>query len=189
VVGGGTIPPLGYAATLAGFVLGGVAGCRADLEPRATTARTTVRPTEAVDSGGPSGVGAEGPSSDTTSPTLDGDRDGDGHVPPEDCDDADAAVFPGAADPAGDQLDSDCDGVDGRAGAYAEGPWALGEFGWSIAVADTSTTMGATRWCRVLLRRHGGPTTTRWRPGRCCYSTRTCGDRRCYTALPVARWG
>ena len=73
---------------------------------------------------------------DTTAPTLDGDGDGDGHLPPEDCDDADAAVFPGAADPPGDQLDSDCDGVDGHAGAYAEGPWALGEFGWSIAVAD-----------------------------------------------------
>lgn len=77
-----------------------------------------------------------GHTGDTTAPTLDGDGDGDGHLPPEDCDDADAAVFPGAADPPGDQLDSDCDGVDGHAGAYAEGPWALGEFGWSIAVAD-----------------------------------------------------
>lgn len=35
---------------------------------------------------------------------------------PEDCDDADASVHPGASDPCGDGLDQDCDGVDPTCG-------------------------------------------------------------------------
>lgn len=38
------------------------------------------------------------------------DEDGDGFSPPEDCDDANAAIFPGAEEIAGDTQDSNCDG-------------------------------------------------------------------------------
>jgi hypothetical protein len=41
------------------------------------------------------------------------DPDGDGFLPPEDCDDTRADVFPGAEDANGDGVDADCDGVDG----------------------------------------------------------------------------
>lgn len=41
------------------------------------------------------------------------DQDGDGFsVADGDCNDQDAAVFPGAADTAGDGIDSDCDSAD-----------------------------------------------------------------------------
>jgi len=40
------------------------------------------------------------------------DADGDGASPPADCDEGDAAVFPGADDPPEDGVDQDCDGVD-----------------------------------------------------------------------------
>ncbi len=46
------------------------------------------------------------------------DRDGDGfgaHFGGRDCDDGDPRVHPGAADPPGDGIDQDCDGVDGVA--------------------------------------------------------------------------
>jgi hypothetical protein len=38
------------------------------------------------------------------------DADGDGYAPPEDCDDADDRVFPGAVEVCGDGVDGDCDG-------------------------------------------------------------------------------
>jgi hypothetical protein len=38
------------------------------------------------------------------------DRDGDGYSPPEDCNDNDAAVHPGAIDPPRDRKDQNCDG-------------------------------------------------------------------------------
>jgi hypothetical protein len=41
------------------------------------------------------------------------DADGDGWAVGPDCDDGDAAVFPGAEDPFGDGADTDCDGADG----------------------------------------------------------------------------
>jgi len=43
-----------------------------------------------------------------------GDADGDGFFPPTDCNDADSSVFPGAPDPAGDDIDQNCDGIDGE---------------------------------------------------------------------------
>ncbi|MDP2306526.1 MAG: FG-GAP-like repeat-containing protein [Pseudomonadota bacterium] len=44
------------------------------------------------------------------------DADGDGHSPPEDCDDADATAFPGAVDVPEDGIDQDCDGTDATGG-------------------------------------------------------------------------
>ena len=45
------------------------------------------------------------------------DRDYDGHLHPlgggDDCDDLDAQIYPGADDPFGDEVDQDCDGLDG----------------------------------------------------------------------------
>ena len=42
-----------------------------------------------------------------------GDADNDGACAPQDCNDADPATYPGAADPDLDQIDQNCDGVDG----------------------------------------------------------------------------
>jgi len=46
---------------------------------------------------------------DTASPDVDADADGDGFIETEDCDDHDAAIFPGAEE-ACDSADNDCDG-------------------------------------------------------------------------------
>src|SRR5262245_19553911 len=51
------------------------------------------------------------PSAGGGAPRTDGD--GDGAFTPEDCNDADKTVYPGAADPDGDGVDQNCDGVDG----------------------------------------------------------------------------
>jgi hypothetical protein len=45
-------------------------------------------------------------------PTTDPDGDGDGWLPPDDCDDTRASVYPGAVEIDGDGLDGDCDGVE-----------------------------------------------------------------------------
>jgi len=47
------------------------------------------------------------------SPFAADDADGDGFSALEDCEDRNASVFPGAADPYGDYVDTDCDGFDG----------------------------------------------------------------------------
>jgi len=44
---------------------------------------------------------------------VNGDGDGDGFFPPADCNDGDASIYPGAPDAAGDNIDQNCDGIDG----------------------------------------------------------------------------
>lgn len=57
------------------------------------------------------------------------DADGDGVIRQNDCDDDDRAVHPGAEDTCGDDIDSDCDGIDcsdwddGFEGSVFDGPW------------------------------------------------------------------
>ncbi len=68
---------------------------------------------DGVDSGGDSGTdGADG--SDGEDPI---DEDGDGATADEDCDDADATVYPGAEELCGDGIDNDCSGEIDDAGA------------------------------------------------------------------------
>ncbi len=43
----------------------------------------------------------------------DGDADGDGFLPPEDCGPSSRTTHPGADDPFGDGVDQNCDGTDG----------------------------------------------------------------------------
>lgn len=78
-----------------------------------------------IDAGDPSGPGdADGTRADIG--WMGGqaagawDIDGDGHPRATDCDDGLATTHPGAADVAGDGVDSDCDGVDGTSGAPGE---------------------------------------------------------------------
>lgn len=44
------------------------------------------------------------------------DADGDGFSPPDDCDDENSSMHPGADDPPGDDIDQDCDGRDSETG-------------------------------------------------------------------------
>jgi hypothetical protein len=48
------------------------------------------------------------------------DVDEDGYSPPEDCDDGDSAVYPGAPEPCGDGVDQDCDGADLSCGGLVD---------------------------------------------------------------------
>jgi hypothetical protein len=60
--------------------------------------------------------GYQGPFSIAASFVEDTDLDNDGSNRGQDCNDNDASVHPGAADPLGDGVDQNCDGVDGNAG-------------------------------------------------------------------------
>jgi hypothetical protein len=62
---------------------------------------------------------------DETDAPVTSDLDADGVNAPDDCNDDDPTVFPGAPDPFGDDKDADCsglDGVDADGDAYADGP-------------------------------------------------------------------
>lgn len=52
----------------------------------------------------------EPPDTDTDSATGPADADGDGHLVPEDCDDGDGAIYPGAPESCDSGVDSNCDG-------------------------------------------------------------------------------
>lgn len=60
-----------------------------------------------------------GDSTDTDTGPLPTDADGDGAWTPDDCDDDDAGVYPGAEDPC-DDIDQDCDGVTWSPGSCGE---------------------------------------------------------------------
>ena len=64
------------------------------------------------------------------------DRDGDGFLTDDDCDDFDPSAYPGGPDQFGDGVDGNCDGSDGVALLFAEGWWLKAQLGYSLAVAD-----------------------------------------------------
>ena len=67
------------------------------------------------------------------SSNVPGDADGDGVPLPQDCDDSDASVYPGAPESCGDEVDRDCDGE--RPGCL----WS-GDVPASLAVATVAST-------------------------------------------------
>jgi streptogramin lyase len=73
---------------------------------------------------------------DTTFVTATGDADGDGAAPPLDCNDANAAIHPGAVDTPGDKIDQDCDGKDAAFPVLA----ARANFSWGFAGSRTALT-------------------------------------------------
>ena len=90
------------------FLVSGAWGCRTEPTTSTTTDTDDTTDTE--------------PTSNTSDTNVIEDADGDGFSFPEDCDDADPAVFPGADDPVGDRADTDCDGLDGTATSVANLP-------------------------------------------------------------------
>jgi len=84
----------------------------------------------------PDGGGGTGPTTTSTTTTAPPqDLDGDGFNTLSDCNDLDPSINPAAADPAGDEVDSNCDGIDGVQGA---------------AVFVNSTTGGDTSTCGLI---------------------------------------
>jgi Putative metal-binding motif len=78
------------------------------------------------------------PPPDDRPPTGDppsADADGDGHLPPADCDNTNSRVHPGAPEVAGNGIDDDCDAGD-RAGRIA----AAVQTGWRVRGSRTRVT-------------------------------------------------
>ncbi len=106
-----------------GLVLGLLACSGEGREP--ASAADTAGTRDSVDTGGSADAtdtADTGEPVDTGPPT---DADGDGYWTPEDCDDTDPAIHPGATDDSGnDEIDEDCNGGDG---------WARGGGGYGTS--------------------------------------------------------
>ena len=85
-------------------------------------------------------LGATATSTQTIS--VVGDGDSDGYFPPADCNDSNAAINPGAADAAGDGVDSNCDGIDGTISDAV--------FVASVSGADTGTCGAIDAPCSTI---------------------------------------
>jgi hypothetical protein len=72
------------------------------------------------------------------------DSDGDGIFTPADCDDANGAIHPGAADPPGDGIDQDCSGAD--APSPARQPTQGGSGGGGAKVAPGIAAALRAKW-------------------------------------------
>ncbi|MFM7068463.1 MAG: putative metal-binding motif-containing protein, partial [Actinomycetes bacterium] len=92
--------------------------------------------------GGGTGTTTTTTSSTTTTTAPPKDLDGDGYNELSDCNDNDASINPGAADPAGDEVDSNCDGIDGVQSAAV--------FVNSNTGSDTSTCGTITEPCASI---------------------------------------
>jgi hypothetical protein len=89
-------------------------------------------------------VACNGPGKDEPGPHgPDLDRDDDGSVVADDCDDTDASVFPGAAEVPEDGIDQDCDGADPLAERTWNGAVADEGFGTRVLVTSSGAVVGA----------------------------------------------
>ncbi len=70
------------------------------------------------------------------------DFDGDGSLDENDCDSTDAQIYPGAADAYGDEIDSNCDGIDGvdADGGVCDCPRPSGGPGASASTEESPTS-------------------------------------------------
>jgi hypothetical protein len=73
---------------------------------------------------------------DTTFTTMPGDGDGDGVAAGLDCNDANAAIHPGAVDKPGDKIDQDCSGKDAAFPLLG----ARANFSWGFSGSRTALT-------------------------------------------------
>lgn len=83
---------------------------------------------------------------------FDRDSDGDGYGWTRDCDDEDAAIHPGAEDPAEDGVDQDCDGYDPKwieHACAAPVPLAVQEAGGAVVVPAAHLGTAALGSCAV----------------------------------------
>jgi hypothetical protein len=112
-------------------ILGLVLGCGGateveDTEPPPPADSAATDADDTADTGGGGGDSSE--TGDSGSPAT--DADGDGAFTPDDCNDADAGVYPGAYDWC-DGVDQDCDGALQGEGACGEiGVWSELDVGW-----------------------------------------------------------
>ena len=122
------------------FALSGLlGGCATPSEPPADTgepADTAVDTGDSADTADTADTGDTVDTGDTDTGPPPTDADGDGAWTPDDCDDADATVFPGAVDPC-DDVDQDCDGG-------TRSPGSCGEpRGWEEVVRQVTQVSGS----------------------------------------------